>query len=242
MIGKDAVDGIKAVLFDLDGTLRINLPSGGEVFTNYAIQLGMPVTIEIKKHAARWEHYYFATSTELLADREKFKEDSEKFWVNFGRRRLMALGSTPKQAEDLSGKLAEYMRESYKPVVSVPEKAHTLLASLRYSGLILGMVSNREKTYTDELEQLGLNNYFHFSLAGGEVAAYKPQPEIFQHALEMAGTRASEAIYVGDNYFSDVLGARRAGLKPVLYDPEGIFPDADCEVIHGWNEFILNLG
>ena len=38
-------------------------------------------------------------------------------------------------------------------------------------------------------------------------------------------------MYVGDNYFADVIGARRAGLRPVLYDPRGIYPDASCEVI-----------
>jgi len=38
-------------------------------------------------------------------------------------------------------------------------------------------------------------------------------------------------MYVGDNYFADVVGARGAGLQPVLYDPAGIYPEANCPVI-----------
>jgi len=36
---------------------------------------------------------------------------------------------------------------------------------------------------------------------------------------------------VGDNYYADVVCARQAGMTPILYDPKGIFPDADCMVI-----------
>jgi FMN phosphatase YigB (HAD superfamily) len=43
-------------------------------------------------------------------------------------------------------------------------------------------------------------------------------------------------MYVGDNYFADVVGARSAGLRPVLYDPRGIYPYATCEVIQSFNQ------
>jgi FMN phosphatase YigB (HAD superfamily) len=38
-------------------------------------------------------------------------------------------------------------------------------------------------------------------------------------------------MYVGDNYFADIVGSHRAGLTPVLYDPASLFPEADCAVI-----------
>ena len=93
---------IKAVLFDLDGTLRHHLPGGGEVFTNYAISLGLPIGPEDRTRAARWEHYYFANSPEIKADSVLFK-DEDKFWVAFGRRRLIALGCSQQQATDDQG-------------------------------------------------------------------------------------------------------------------------------------------
>jgi putative hydrolase of the HAD superfamily len=47
---------------------------------------------------------------------------------------------------------------------------------------------------------------------------------------------AHETIYIGDNYYADVVGARRAGLRPVLYDPQGVFPEADCAIIKSFDE------
>ena len=79
------------------------------------------------------------------------------------------------------------------------------------------------------------------SLAGGEVDSYKPDPGLFNHALNRAHLAPNEAIYVGDNYFADVVGSRRAGLRPVLYDPDMIFPEADCITIRSFNELISTL-
>ena len=100
----------------------------------------------------------------------------------------------------------------------------------------MGVVSNREKTYWDKLIDLNLSVYFKFSLASGEINSYKPDRLIFEKALEMAGTSASETVYVGDNYFADVVGARRAGITPVLYDPVNLFPDAGCAIIKSFDE------
>jgi len=93
------------------------------------------------------------------------------------------------------------------------------------------VVSNRTRPYIELVDSLGLTAYFDFILSAGEVNSWKPDPEIFHHAVERAGIRPEAAIYVGDNYFADIVGARGAGLVPVLYDPEDVFPDADCVVI-----------
>jgi len=229
-------NGIKAILFDLDGTIRIHLPAGGEVFSDFASSLGLPISDDDRLRAARWEHYYFASSPEILSDQDAFKEDNEAFWTNFGRRRLIALGCAAGQATELAAALSSYMRDGYRPTVHVPEDARRLLPTLRAAGYVLGVVSNRQKPYQAELEELGLSIHLDFSLAGGEVPAFKPQPEIFERALELAGSGAGETVYIGDNYFADVVGARRAGLLPVLYDPIRLFPDADCAVIRSFDE------
>lgn len=101
---------------------------------------------------------------------------------------------------------------------------------------MLGVVSNRDTPFHDELDALNLKHYFHFTLAGGEVQSFKPEPRIFEHALKLAGTPAQETMYIGDNYFADVVGARRAGLWPVLYDPGNLFPDVECPVIRSFDE------
>ena len=53
---------------------------------------------------------------------------------------------------------------------------------------------------------------------------------------ERVNLSPQEVVYVGDNYYADVVGARRAGLRPVLYDPLGIFPDPDCTTIKSFDE------
>jgi len=126
---------------------------------------------------------------------------------------LVALGIPVTQAVELAPNVSAYMEEFYKPEVHVPQDAYTLLTFLKETGYILGMVSNREKPFQEELIKLKLASYFKFSLAGGEVNSYKPDSIIFEHALELAGTSASETMYVGDNYFADIIGSHRAGLR-----------------------------
>jgi len=103
---------------------------------------------------------------------------------------------------------------------------------------VMAVISNRDKPFQETLDSHGLTEFFDFSLAGGEEDIYKPEPGIFEHALRRANVRARETVYVGDNYFADVIGSRRAGLQPVLFDPNGIFADADCTKIKSFDELI----
>jgi HAD superfamily hydrolase (TIGR01662 family) len=230
-------NGIKAILFDFDGTLRHHLPTGGEVFTDYVVEsLGLPITDEDRLRAARWEHYYFANSPEIQADQKLFQEKEEAFWFHFAHRRLMALGCLPDLVPELGPKASAYMQENYMPEVFVPEDVHTALPGLREAGYTLGVVSNRTNPYQNEVDEMEMGVYFQFSLAAGEVNVWKPEPGIFEHALEMTGTTPEQTLYIGDNYFADVVGARRAGLQPVLYDLKGLFYEPGCPVITSFDE------
>jgi len=57
----------------------------------------------------------------------------------------------------------------------------------------------------------------------------KPDPRIFQRALERAGARPETTLHVGDLFHTDVVGARGAGLRAVLLDLGGLYHDHDCE-------------
>ena len=63
------------------------------------------------------------------------------------------------------------------------------------------------------------------------VYSWKPDPAIFEHAVFLAESDGDTTVYIGDNYYTDVLGAQNAGILPILYDPRNIFPDIDCEKI-----------
>ena len=231
-------NNIKTILFDFDGTLRHHLPTGGEFFSAYVISQGLQITDEDQRRAAIWEHYYFASSPEIQADAKKFNGQGEDFWFFFAHRRLAALGCPPEIVPILGPKVSEHMREHYNPDVWMPEETHTVLSKLHESGYTLGVVSNRDNPYQDEIDKMGLGDYFHFSLAAGEVKSWKPDPAIFEHAIKIAETTPETTLYVGDNYFADVVGARRAGLRPVLYDPKGLFHEPGCPVIISFDKLI----
>lgn len=227
---------IKAILFDLDGTLRHHIPNGGDVFVEYARTIGLNISEEDRIRSERWTHYYFANSPEIKADGKTHHGDPSGFWLSFTKRRLVALGLRPSQAAELAPEISSYMDEFYKPQIHVPQDVYELLDILKSQDYILGVVSNREKPYSEELKELKMEGHFKFSLAGGEVNSFKPDKVIFERALELAGTPAFETMYVGDNYFADILGARCAGLTPVLYDPVSLFLEPGCAVIKSFGE------
>jgi putative hydrolase of the HAD superfamily len=227
---------IKAILFDLDGTLRHNVPTGSRVFVEYLKHIGVHFSGEDETRAERWEHFYFANSLEIQADKKKYDHESGEFWVNYSRRRLVALGLHPAKAAGLAAEVSAHMGANYKPAARIPEDAPRALGILKDAGYVLGVVSNRDKPFDDELKEMNLHPHFHFTLAAGEVQSFKPDSGIFLKALELAGTSARETMYVGDNYFADAVGAHRAGLTPVLYDPSRLFPDAECAVIRTFDE------
>lgn len=232
---------IKAILFDLDGTLRLTTPASARVFADCVQGMGIQPSSEDHLRAERWEHFYFANSPDIQSDSETFKDDQKAFWTNFTRRRLVALGVHHERAAELAPQISDCMGEKYKPQPYLPDGIHALLNHLRESGYMLGVVSNREEPFHKELQELGIQDYFRFTLAGGEVRSFKPDARIFEKALEMAGTSADETVYIGDNYFADVVGSLRAGLKPVLFDPNLLFPDAGCDVIRSFKELPVLL-
>lgn len=224
-------NGIRAVFYDLDGTLRISLPLGREAFAQQAAMLGLAISPQVVRQAAIWEHRYFAESPELIHDRQEFQDDSHAFWLNYCYRQLQVLGATPEQARDLAPQLNTYMAEHFKPQDIIFEDVHQTLQILRENGYFLGILSNRFEPYTDYLNERGLGELFDLVVYAGEAGIRKPNPEVFHFMLHKAGFSPSESIYVGDNYFADVVGARRAGMLPVLYDRERLFDSPDCPVI-----------
>lgn len=231
-----STNDIKAIFFDLDGTLRHSVPSGGDVFTDYVITLGLPVNEDARMRAMRWEHLYWANSMDLRDDLLAHSGDTENFWVEYSRRRLIALGAPSAWADEFASNVSQHMGEFYKPQSIVPEDVRRTLPQLKQGGYLLGVISNRDKPFHELLQEHGISEFFEFSLAAGEVQVWKPDPGVFEHALQRTKLLPHEVIYVGDNYYADVVGSRRAGLWPVLYDPLGVFPDPDCTTIKSFDE------
>jgi putative hydrolase of the HAD superfamily len=92
----------------------------------------------------------------------------------------------------------------------------------------LGLVTNRNDQIQDELDDLGLTRFFDVAIYAGDVNSWKPENAIFLHALDKLQSRPENTVYVGDNYYADIVGARKAGMHQILVDVENIFPDVDC--------------
>ena len=110
------------------------------------------------------------------------------------------------------------------------------LAALAATGIRLGIVSNAdgligERLRTRELLQVGpgLGVEVECVIDSGAVGVMKPDPRIFVLALDVLQIDPADAWYVGDMPGIDVVGARRAGLRPFLVDPLGLHHDADYD-------------
>jgi len=92
------------------------------------------------------------------------------------------------------------------------------------------------------LNELGLASLLQVVVTSQDVGFNKPKPEIFQEALKRAKVWAAEAIYVGDQYQIDVVGAKKAGMEGVLLDRGGYFTEInDCPRIQSLTQLIEHL-
>jgi HAD superfamily hydrolase (TIGR01549 family) len=111
------------------------------------------------------------------------------------------------------------------------------LKSLQDKGITTGLVSNIDRNIEDACNSLGLAGHLDFMLTSLEAGCEKPAPGIFLLALSKARAKPEEALFVGDQYLIDIVGAQKVGMKAVLIDrfgPEGSNPE--CPVIHGLSE------
>jgi HAD superfamily hydrolase (TIGR01662 family) len=116
------------------------------------------------------------------------------------------------------------------------------LDDLKERGLILGLISNIEQDMTETLTKLKLPSWLEIVVTSQDAGAGKPRPEIFQEALRRAGVQPAEAIYVGDQYNVDIVGADGVGMKGILIDRNDYYgDDIDCPKISSLTEVTAYL-
>ena len=115
------------------------------------------------------------------------------------------------------------------------------LDRFRAGGLRLGAVSNANGTLLRLFDRLGFTSAFDVILDSQVEGVEKPDPRIFHLALERLGEEAGAALHVGDFYHVDVVGARAAGIRPVLVDEAGLYPEADCPRVRSLAELASRL-
>ena len=189
---------IKAVLFDLDGTLY-DRDALAEIL---------------------FEQQYRTFAAELRGiSRERFLRDVHEMDEHgHGEKEpgYVRLVREWQLDDALAPRLFEYFFATYGTLCVPNEDSATTLRALRERGLKLGVITNGPSALQRrKLAALALDRSFDTILVSGEEGVRKPDAEIFRRALARLGVAAHEAMFVGDHPIADVEGAHRAGLLAV---------------------------
>jgi putative hydrolase of the HAD superfamily len=105
--------------------------------------------------------------------------------------------------------------------------AAEVFAKLKNLGYRLGVISNSDGSIERSMNKFGFTPFFDCMIDSHVVGVEKPDPRIFELALQQLALPAERCVYVGDNYDRDVVGARNAGMMPILLDPFEVVAETD---------------
>lgn len=228
-----------AILFDMGYTLVYFEPPQEVIVQEALRSVGVECSVEEIEAAVRqvWGAYYRDAATLTFPATPEYDRESE---LNLERGLLAHLGLDP-DGEPLRAYTETIASWFNRPGVLRPyPEVVDVLEALQALGYRLGIVSNWSWRLRDRVAQVGLARYFEIVWASAYAGCNKPHPAIFYQALEQMDLSPERALYVGDSYQHDVLGARNAGVAVALLDREGTYDDLDCPVIRDlWGVFDL---
>jgi putative hydrolase of the HAD superfamily len=167
--------------------------------------------------------------------------DDASSWRIYAARLLELLEATGDAATEVSTRVKQRHRAGTLWTHVEPGTLETL-AQLKDRGFTLGVVSNADGRVASFLELVGINKYLDFVVDSGAVGVEKPNPRIFQIALEQARSTPEQAVHVGDVYEVDVVGARAAGIEPIMLVSNGGPEPKDVRVIRSFTELATQFG
>jgi putative hydrolase of the HAD superfamily len=206
---------VRAVVFDVDFTLAKPGPDlGPEGYERLGARYGMTLD------PGRYDEARRAAFVDLKRHPEL--DHDEEIWIRFTQRIIEGMGGagdTYAAACEMEGGWAHaHHFELYEDVLPT-------LAALRDRGLKLGLLSNSARDLDEFVGHHGLSvDAVLTSRAHGKT---KPHEAIFRHMLELLDVVAGDAVMVGDTIEDDVEGALGVGMRAVLVDREGRYPQHD---------------
>lgn len=209
-----------AVFFDVDFTLiRPGPRFRGEGYAGTCAVHGVQVDVEAFDAAVAGAADVLDSAVQLYHD---------ELFVNYTSRIITLMGGTgpgvEKAAREIYDDWAEHHHfELYDDVAAT-------LVSLRARGLKLGLISNSHRCLTSFQSHFELEGLMSVTVSSGEFGVMKPDPRIFQEALDRMDVLASSAVMVGDSLAHDAMGARQVGMRAVLLDRDGCYEIGDPEI------------
>jgi len=161
--------------------------------------------------------------------------DSQRGWSYFNLL-LAQAGIERSQSTDQALEELHAYHAAHNLWELVPDGVVPALERLRRRVARLVVVSNANGRLHVMMERVGLTRFFDLMLDSQVEGVEKPDPRLFEIALERAGARAETTLHVGDFYWIDVRGARAAGVHAVLLDAAGLYESADCPRVRSLGE------
>ena len=204
------MSGHRAVLFDALGTLVELTPPAPRLRDELARRFGAEVTVAEAQAAIAAEIGYYRSHLNEGHDPASLAELRRRCGeVLRGALPERARARLPEGAPMVQALLTSLHFDAFPDAL-------VALPRLRNSGARLVVVSNWDVSLHEVLERVGLAEALDGTVTSAEAGARKPDAAIFERALRLAGVRASDALHVGDTVAEDVIGARSAGIEPVL--------------------------
>lgn len=191
---------VRALFFDVGGTLVRPQPSVGSLYASVANRHGMTVTAEDMERAFR-ESWAVLKQPGLTVSRKDW-------W------REVVFRTLGQNNEGCFEELFDIF--AHAGAWQVFPDVEDTLREARLRGLHVGVISNWDDRLRPLLDELGLAHYFDSITVSCEVGVEKPGKEIFMVALQTAGVPANQSVHVGDNDREDVHGAEAMGITAIL--------------------------
>ncbi len=221
---------INAVFLDLYNTVCFFDPSREERQQAACRAHDFEVSLAaIQRAYVRGEEYWTLENARRAIDRRP-PEEKLAFYRQYEQFLLHHAGleATPDQAAAI---YASYWSRPRR--LRLYDDVLPVLARLRARGIKLGLISNNDRDVEPICDELCLLPHLSVALSSAIVGCEKPDQRIFAAALEAVGVPAHQAIHVGDQYHSDIVGAQGAGITPVLIDRSGLMSTPPgCARIH----------
>jgi putative hydrolase of the HAD superfamily len=232
----------RVIIFDVNGTLLgYDDPLGFEKrFARACRDLGLPVTTDqvcLAFHEVTQEWAKIKPRGFRRASSGRQYRQTMTWLYRLLLEALEASGDLWQQADALYERFI--VREGFMPLL---DDVKDTLARLRSRGMRLGILSNFPPHLEETLARHGIHDYFDFFVVSSLVGLEKPDPAIFELAIERAGVSKEEILYVGDNVDDDIRGARAVGLPVILIDRHDRWSQAGCLRIRSLSELVEGTG
>ena len=228
------MNGYATLLFDMGYTLVYFEPPETTIIRQALREVAAERSADQIEAAIRavWDAYYQQVETTTFPATEAYDRESQQ---RLSQALLSELGLPAQElVSDYMDSLEAWFSRPgvVRPYAEVVE----VLTGLLGQGYRLGIVSNWSWNLRQRVAQAGLEGFFEVVWASAYAGCNKPHPDIFAQALGQMGVTPARALYVGDSYRHDIVGARNAGLAAVLLNREGTAEAPDCPVIGSLQE------